>query len=258
MQDRFVGDLIDFAKLGMLRRLAGSGKDRAFRLGLVWYLTPDTSRPAARHTRYLSGPVPNPYTQADPHLFARLRQLVAGRRRRVRHLMAAGLLPAGTAFFDAPLSYQGIPPQRAEDRLGHRAAWLEGALRATARCTLVFLDPDTGLAPPGVRRHERAGLRYAYPDEVRPFLERGQAVVLLQFLTRDGPHAGQVGDHLRRAAATLPAGAPAPFALWWRRGASVAFLVLPSSRVQAALLQRRVRILLATAWGRLFGPPLEL
>jgi hypothetical protein len=258
MQDRFVGDLIDFVKLGLLRRLAGSGKDRAFRLGIVWYLTPDTGRPAARHTRYLSGPGPSPYAEADPRLFARLRQLVAGRRRRVRYLMAAGVLPAGTAFYDAPLSYRGIRPHQVEDRLGHRAAWLEGALRATARCTLVFLDPDNGLAPPGVLRHERAGLRYAYPDEVRPFLQRGQAVVLLQFLTRDGPHAGQVRDHLRKAAEAQPTGAPAPFALWWRRGASVAFLVLPASRGQAALLQRRVRILLATPWGRLFGPPLGL
>jgi hypothetical protein len=113
------------------------------------------------------------------------------------------------------------------------------------------------LAPPGVLRHERAALRYAYPDEVRPFLERGQAVVLLQFLTRDGPHAVQVRDYLRRAAESQPAGAPAPFALWWRRGASVAFLVLPAQRSQAALLQRRVRNLLATPWGRLFTPPLE-
>jgi hypothetical protein len=258
MQDRFVGDLIDFAKFGLLHRLAGSGKDRAFRLGVVWYLTPDRGRPAARQTRYLAGAPPNPYAEADPRLFARLRQLLAGRRRRVRHLMPAGLLPAGTAFYDAPLSYQGIPPQRAGDRLGHRVAWLEGALRATARCGLVFLDPDTGLAPPGVLRHERAGLRYAYPDEVRPFLERGQAVVLLQFLTRDGLHAVQVRDYLRKAAEAQPTGAPAPFALWWRRGASVAFLVLPASRVQAALLQRRVRILLATPWGRLLSPSPEL
>jgi hypothetical protein len=256
MQDRFAGDLIDFAKLGLLRRLAGLGRDRAFRLGVVWYLTPDTGPPTTRHTGYLALAPPNPWTEADPRLFSRLRQLVAGRRRRVRHLTAAGVLPAGTAFYDAPLSYQGLPPRRAEARLGHRAAWLEGALRATARCGLVFLDPDTGLAPPGVLRHERAALRYAYPDEVRPFLERGQAVVLLQFLTRDGPHAVQVRDHLRKAAEAQPAGAPAPFALWWRRGASVAFLVLPAHRAQAALLQRRVRCLLATPWGRLFPPPL--
>jgi hypothetical protein len=257
MQDRFVGDLVDFAKLGLLSRLAGRGRDRAFRLGVVWYLTPDAGRPATRHTRYLDGAAPNPYAESDPRLFARLRQLLGERRRRVCHLMAAGLLPADTAFYDAPLSYEGTRPRRAEDRLVSRLAWLGGALECTAHCGLVFLDPDTGLAPPGVLRHERAALRYTYPDELRPFLGRGQAVVLPQFLTRDGPHADQVREYLRRAAAALPTGAPAPFALWWRRGASVAFLVLPASRGQAALLQRRVRELLATPWGRLFATPME-
>jgi hypothetical protein len=86
---------------------------------------------------------------------------------------------------------------------------------------------------------------------------KGSSVVLLQFLTREGPHAAQVREHLRRASAALPPGAPARFALWWRRGASVAFLVLPASRGQAALLHRRVQDLLATPLGRLFAPPLE-
>jgi hypothetical protein len=258
VQDRFTGDLIDFAKVGLLRRLAGSARDRAFRLGVVWYLTADAGPATARYTRYLALSPPNPYAEADPRLFARLRRLVAGGRRGVRHLMAAGVLPAGTAFYDAPLSFVGIPPHGVEDRLRYRAAWLDGALRATARCGLVFLDPDTGLAPPGVLRQQRAGLRYAYPDEVRPFLGRGQAVAVIQFLTRDGPHAGQVPGHLRRAAAVLPPGSPPPFALWWRGGASVAFLVLPASRGQGVLLLRRARATLASAWGRLFAPVVTL
>jgi hypothetical protein len=35
--------------------------------------------------------------------------------------------------------------------------------------------------------------------------------------------------------------------MWWRGGASAAFLILPASRGQAALLRRRARAMLASA-----------
>jgi hypothetical protein len=66
MKNQYVGDLIDFAKYGLLRALAGAGGERLFRLGLVWYLTPDDGRDDGGRIHYLSEPRPNPYSRADP------------------------------------------------------------------------------------------------------------------------------------------------------------------------------------------------
>jgi hypothetical protein len=43
MQDRYVGDVGDFAKYALLRRLCGQPGERAIRLGVVWCLFPDES-----------------------------------------------------------------------------------------------------------------------------------------------------------------------------------------------------------------------
>ncbi len=42
MQDRYVGDVGDFGKYGLLRALSGPFKSEAvLSLGMVWYLVPD-------------------------------------------------------------------------------------------------------------------------------------------------------------------------------------------------------------------------
>jgi hypothetical protein len=179
VKNRYIGDLGDFAKYGLLRAIAGPGRDRAFRLGVVWYLTPDDGRQDGRHIHYLSASRPNPYSRADPRVYGRLRRVVHQLGREVHHVQSAGVLPARTAFYPEPLAFPQLSPRLVAGRLGHRDAWLEGAVRATAGCDLVFLDPDNGLAPPAVGRHTDAGLRYAYPDELRRFVDLGKSVILI-------------------------------------------------------------------------------
>ena len=52
MQDRFVGDIGDFGKYGLLRTLAGiePKAEPGYRLGVVWYLRPEVK------LRYLRKP----------------------------------------------------------------------------------------------------------------------------------------------------------------------------------------------------------
>ena len=57
MQNRYVGDVGDFAKYALLRRLAGTSPEQSIRLGVVWCLYPDESHNAdGRHISYLSRP----------------------------------------------------------------------------------------------------------------------------------------------------------------------------------------------------------
>src|SRR5690348_3816657 len=53
MQDRYVGDVGDFAKYGLLRRLTGRAGERKVRLGVVWCLFPDEAHNNdGRHISY--------------------------------------------------------------------------------------------------------------------------------------------------------------------------------------------------------------
>jgi hypothetical protein len=258
MRDEFAFDLSDFAKYGLLRALAGAGRDRAFRLGVSWYLTRDEGRNAGRRIDYLSVARPNPYSRADPYLYGRMFGAVRDPGRAVRHVQAAGILPARTAFYPEPLSFPGLSPRPVAGRLRHRDAWLEGAVRTTAGCDLVFLDPDNGLAPPAVGRHTDAASRYAYLDEVRAFVERDKAVVVIQFLGRTAPYIEQIRQRLSEVEGAMPAGTPAPLAVWWRHRLSLAFLIIPATPGQAEILHGRLQTMFDSPWGRFWGPPVTL
>lgn len=74
MQDRYVGDLGDFVKYGLLRAICGTK-----RLGVAWYLHPDAG-PAGdgRHTAYLQDP--SEWRHLDADLFDVLGGLIPARR----------------------------------------------------------------------------------------------------------------------------------------------------------------------------------
>ena len=56
MKNRYVGDVGDFGKYGLLRHLAGMTSEDdldSLKLGMVWYLRPDDCGNDGRHTGYL-------------------------------------------------------------------------------------------------------------------------------------------------------------------------------------------------------------
>ena len=71
MQDRFVGDIGDFGKYGLLRALMGiqPGADPQLSLGVVWYLN------SRKNTDYLSKGAS--FENCDPELFASLTKIIS-------------------------------------------------------------------------------------------------------------------------------------------------------------------------------------
>ena len=107
------------------------------------------------------------------------------------------------------------------------------------RCGLVFLDPDNGLAPPGVRRHTDAGTQYAFLDELLSFVDLGKAVMLIQFFRRDVPRTEQIRQRVHEIRAVIPGETP-PLALWWRHRVSLAFYLVPATPEQAVILRTEI------------------
>ena len=86
MQDRYFGDIGDFAKYGLLRAVTAG--EPPLRLAVLWYLVPDESHNKdGRHIDYLE-PTPENlarFRACDPELYDRLGDLVrAGAAQRLR------------------------------------------------------------------------------------------------------------------------------------------------------------------------------
>ena len=249
MQNRYVGDVGDFAKHGLLRRLSGATADDdldPLRLGLVWYMHHDERQGAdGKHITYLTPTDKNEklFGACDPDLWKMLGEFVREGRRCVRHVQEAGILPPGTLYYDATLHYPTAMPR--PDRERNRELWFAEALQATAGADLVCVDPDNGIAKPDMM-YQRRGPKYTYISDLQEFWERGQSLVVYQHLG----HAASAEVQIAEKVAMLRGGLDVePIPLRFRRGSSRVFFVLPQPGHRERIDARLDRML-AGPWGQ--------
>jgi hypothetical protein len=186
MQNRYVGDVGDFAKYGLLRLLASEAQ---LSLGVLWWLFADETHNAdGRHVSYLKNPT---FRALDPQLHGILEGLLVAGRRSVKAVAKSGILPDSTVFFDAPIFRLSSAAGSRQLRGRQRAAWLQKAQTATTNCDLIFFDPDNGIETASVARHSPKGGKYVFWDELIPFWERGQSLVIYHHLNRTASVAKQ-------------------------------------------------------------------
>jgi hypothetical protein len=187
MQNRYIGDVGDFAKYALLRAIA---RETNLRIAVIWYLYSDEDHNAdGRHISYLRD---DAFAQLDPSLHAALARLIHQGKRSVRSLAATGILPPDTSFFTNPVS-----DRRSDTRLSRtqralsRAAWLKKALASAKDHQLVFLDPDNGLETASVQRHSPKGGKYVFWNEVAEFWNAGHSLIIYHHLNRTATVARQ-------------------------------------------------------------------
>ena len=249
MQNRYVGDIGDFGKYALLKALCSPGSPLdgpALSLGVIWYLFLDeTATGDGKYTGYLDDSHRNrsDYRSCDPPLYDALREIVCrDQDRNVEAVRRRGILPPGTAYYEALLTFDGLAgrgPAAGATRLAHRCRWARGALDATAGCDLVFIDPDNGLETPSTARHHARGPQATF-DELQPCVERGQSLVIYHHIGRRGTAESQVRTKLAQLEERLE-GCGRPFALMYRRGTSRAYLMVPSPAHREILLERSHR-----------------
>jgi hypothetical protein len=251
VQDRYVGDVGDFGKYGLLRALCADDLS----LGVVWYLVPDeegTADGGQVGWANQDTSTMRRYMPCDPELYHALLRILRDGDRSVRAVRERGVLPEGTVFYEEVLSFAGTPSvgrAAKERRLEHRKAWAWDALAATRGCDVVFADPDNGLEPrAGVPRHRLTGPKYAYFDELAPYLDRGQSLVVYHHLHRSLAHEGQVRDRLSQVEERLGES----FALRYRPGTGRAFFVVPAEAHREVLSRRTSRLVRNRCWSRHF------
>ena len=249
MQSCWIGDIADFAKYGLLKRLC----ETDLRLGVVWYLTANSNKRPM--TSYLKATTPNAYTACDEALFEALRGIVGSKGENsltVQDVAVRGVLPPGTRFFDTPLAFGGLNVNDLGARAQRRGKWFEAALAATADTDLVFLDPDSGIESGSVQRTNDRGTLYAYLDDIRTFVARGQSVVLVQFGRPQGFEAEPLlaRERLATLCASVSGACETPFGLSWVGGHKVSLIVVPAKVHAARLADRAERTLAHAGWAR--------
>ena len=256
VQNRYVGDLGDFGKFGLLRVLCSSGKAVGVSLpslGVVWYLVPnETHNDDGRFVDYLDLSATNQerFRACDPFLYDALRRIVLSGARNVATIQRGNILPSGTRFYGDFLTFGDLRGGSARvtlHRAKRRATWLEGAFRATAACEVVFLDPDNGLEV-GVGSYQLRGPKYVFFDELLPFVQRDQSLLIYHHMARRGTAVDQVNGRLAQIEDRLGRRA---FALLYHRGSARAFFVVPAQRHWEAL-SSRAREFLESPWAQHF------
>ena len=247
MQDRYAGDIGDFAKFAVLRGLVG---DSGLRLGLVWYLTSQRGDPAGdgRHTQYLDRNTRNEavYRSCDPELYDCLADIVNGGKRSVAAFPTTTILPPDTVYFDAPLEFD-LAASRSE-RAAIRTQWVRAAANETASCDVVMFDPDNGLEVRSAAKYTARGPKYVFFDELARYVARGQTVIVYQHANRSRRMIEQVSARLRELRQRLPLTAE-PFGLVWRSVSSRAFLVAPAIKHENVIIER-TKLLISGLLGR--------
>lgn len=230
VQDRYVGDIGDLAKFALLKALANDG----FRLGVHWYLNvePETNNDG----RLVAYPK---LRECDPELYDSLQRLVSSGARLVSAVERSGVLPSGTIFFSEPL-----PSRTGRDYIDRRRDWSAAALKALHPADIVFVDPDNGF-PPSAQSKSHPN-KFVTTNELRPYLDRGQSVIVYQHQSRE---RGGLRATIPKAFDLLRGlGCAHPYALVFRRQSVRVYLVLPAPKHHVRL-RELIRKFLDTQWG---------
>lgn len=198
MKDGYVGDIGDFGKYGLLRALCGDNQGPPdLGLGIVWCLNNDKEKAKGgglkkdgKFTEFLNEnhPKKDLYRQCDERLYDTLADIVHNDRRKVASIRQSDLFPPGTVFHEPELTFRdmpGIGTAATVRRLEHREAWVDGAVKATVGCDVVFLDPDNGLEVKSAKRHCSKGPKYVFYDELTGYLKREQSLIIYQHVWRE-------------------------------------------------------------------------
>jgi hypothetical protein len=220
MQDKYVGDVGDFGKYGLLRALCGLHDDkRRLRLAVIWCVPRvlekghnevDYLGPGHRHAASLA--------KCDPLLYAELKCLDCREQRTLKAVERSQILPAGTGFSEKPADF---PTGR----------------RSGSGPQIVFLDPDNGIRGKAMRRDLAHDDKYVFLDELKKFYSAGHSLVVYHHLGRHNSAEEQVNEWEENLRATLN-----PVAVWplvYHRGTCRVFFVAPANAIDARLLRTR-------------------
>ncbi len=210
MKEQYVGDINDYAKFALLRRLSDGGR---VRIGVCWMLTAPDDRPDGRKIGYLKEQ--KRWNRYDPELFEQLKYIAgvetARRLRLIERSNERGDVLPGALFFNEFVPRHPLL----------RRAFIEVALSELKRAYLIFFDPDNGMEVPSVRKGDTDSPKFVYYDEIAATYDAGHSVLIYQHFARE-----KRDTFIGRVSAELVKQAPDAKISVYRTPATAFFLVL--------------------------------
>ena len=172
MQDRYVGDVGDSGKLGLLRSISKVG----LRVGINWYYThkPEEHKNAdGKHIGYLND---DSFKGCDYELLKSLDIITKGTRS-VEVLENANLIP--NAYYYKRILKPG------SDKNFIRTEWHSKSMEELSKSDIIFCDPDNGLIKKSVSRNSNKSDKYILHDELISYYQAGKSVVFYNHRSRE-------------------------------------------------------------------------
>lgn len=172
MQDRYVGDVGDFGKIGMLRHIASTG----LKIGVNWYLTfkpEEYTKDDGKHIGYLNNKL---FIGCDDELLESLCTIVNGKRS-VDFLERAGLIP--DAKYYREILRPGSHPNF------KRELWYNNSLKQLSDSDIIFCDPDNGLIVKSVSPTSSKSDKYVMPHELITYYLSGKSLIFYNHRCRE-------------------------------------------------------------------------
>ena len=225
--------------MGLLRHLCGvTAQDNHphMKPGVIWYKTTpgeaEQGKPDGEFVQYLqtASKKPRLYMECDELVFTALAR-VANKNRTIEALEVEDLLP------DAVYCPKDVRHGKKRSTCP-RADWFQSAFEETAKCEIVFLDPDNGIECANLLPTQGESRKYVFRCEVGKLIERGQSVVVYHHTGRLGGTARQQAQWQLQKLGDELSLAQDPFGVLFHRGGTRAFLILPAQEHYAALLER--------------------
>ena len=250
MQNRYVGDIGDFGKYGLLRALfcsEGPDSGQRLRLGVVWYLNCPTLgellKNDGKYTSYLNlAHTPKKNVKMNTEglrvcnepLWDALRCLVSANKRNVTQIRCRKILPGDTLYYERCLCPLRDVPQPSKQK--SRESWLASAFEATKEANVIFVDPDNGI------RTDASSPKHVSIDELRRFFQRdffqqGQSLVIYHHLGRTDP-VDQIKCLSERLRRELDLPRRQPWALRYRRGSPRVYFIIAQKQHEPILWDR--------------------
>ncbi len=169
MKNQYFGDIYDYVKYGLLRRLSNYGESST---ALCWMMTSNDGREDGDRTGYLEEY--EGWRGFDPGVFDCLTSAVDRGERNTRIIERSGLLP-NTRFY----------PHILTDNPDTRKAFMDGFLKRSQGKRLICFDPDNGLEVKGVKSGTKDSSKYLYLSEVTRSFKEGHSLLIFQYMPRE-------------------------------------------------------------------------
>ena len=170
MQDRYAGDIGDYGKLGLLRKLS-----EKFSIGINWYDPGELDFERDKNGEF---------KQEDGKYrdFSSVRKYgdkLADELEKIKNTHSIQILQ-GLELVDGAVYFGEKVPRDIDERKN----WHKAALKKLEKCEIVFLDPDNGLLCDSVKTGTPQSVKYTYYSEVRDYLAQNQSVIIYNHRSR--------------------------------------------------------------------------